>query len=113
MSINLVQFQQGLSMSEFMQRYGTEAQAYRALYRARWPQGFRCPACAGRARSRFRRGGQVYYQCRACRQQTTLTSGTATKLPLRSAINDVRWALQHAGRAPGVVLPTVIRLRFI
>jgi len=87
MSINLVQFQQGLSMSEFMQRYGTEAQAYRALYRARWPQGFRCPACAGRARSRFRRGGQVYYQCRACRQQTTLTSGTlleATKLPLRT-----------------------------
>ncbi len=87
MSINLVQFQQGLSMPEFMQQYGTEAKCYRALYRARWPQGFRCPACAGRARSRFRRGGQVYHQCRACRHQTTLLSGTlfeATKLPLRT-----------------------------
>jgi transposase-like protein len=70
-----------------MQQYGTEAKAYRALYRARWPHGFRCPACDDRRRSRFRRGRQVYYQCRACRHQTTLLSGTifeATKLPLRT-----------------------------
>ena len=35
-------------MVEFMQQYGTEAKAYRALYlhEARWPHGFRCPACA-------------------------------------------------------------------
>ena len=87
MSINLIQFQQGLSMMEFMQQYGTEAKAYRALYRARWPHGFRCPACDDRRRLRFRRGRQVYYQCRACRHQTTLLSGTifeATKLPLRT-----------------------------
>ena len=87
MSINLVQFQQGLSMVEFMQQYGTEAKAYRALYRARWPHGFRCPVCDDRRRSRFRRGRQVYYQCRSCRHQTTLLSGTifeATKLPLRT-----------------------------
>ena len=45
MAINPVQFQKGLSMVEFMAEYGTEAKCYRALYRARWPQGFRCPAC--------------------------------------------------------------------
>lgn len=87
MAINPVQFQQGLSMVEFIAQYGTEAKCYRALYRARWPQGFRCPACAHRARSRFRREGRVYYQCRACRHQTTLISGTlfeGTKLPLRT-----------------------------
>jgi len=85
MSINLVQFQPGLSMAEFIQRYGTEAKCYRALYRWRWPKGFRCPACGERRRSRFRRGAQVYYQCRACRHQTTLTAGTllaGSKLPL-------------------------------
>ncbi len=71
MGINLVQFQPGLSLSEFMDRYGTEAKCYRALYRWRWPKGFRCPQCGGRARSRFRRDDQVYYQCRACRHQTT------------------------------------------
>lgn len=87
MSINSVQFQPGLSMNEFILRYGTEAKCYRALYRWRWPKGFRCRACGERRRSRFRRGAQVYYQCRACRHQSTLTSGTlfaGSKLPLRT-----------------------------
>ncbi len=85
MAMNQVQFQPGLSMAKFLERYGTEAKCYRALYTARWPLGFRCPCCNGRARSRFRREGRVYYQCRACRHQTTLTSGTlfeASKVPL-------------------------------
>jgi hypothetical protein len=85
MAINPVQFQKGLSMVEFAAQYGTEAKCYRALYRARWPNGFRCPSCQNRSRSRFRRGRQIYYQCCACRHQTTLVSGTlfeATKLPL-------------------------------
>ena len=87
MSINAVQFQSGLSMSEFIDRYGTEAKCYRALYKWRWPEGFRCPKCDVRARSRFRRGAAVYYQCSGCRHQTTLTAGTlfaSTKLPLRT-----------------------------
>jgi transposase-like protein len=85
MAINQVQFQQGLSMAQFMAQYGTEAKCRRALFRSRWPKGYRCPACAGRLSSRFRRERQSYYQCRACRYQTTLLSGTlfeATKLPL-------------------------------
>ena len=41
MAMNRVQFQQGLSMAEFFERYGTEAKCYRSLYRARWPQGYR------------------------------------------------------------------------
>lgn len=85
MAMNRVQFQAGLSMAEFIRCYGTEAKCYRALYRMRWPNGFRCPCCGSRPRSRFRREGRVYYQCRACRHQTTLTSGTifaASKLPL-------------------------------
>lgn len=87
MSINAVQFQPGLSLPEFVKRYGTEAKCYRALYRWRWPQGFRCPACDGRARSRFKRATTDYFQCRACRHQTTLIAGTlfeGTKLPLRT-----------------------------
>ncbi|EQD38838.1 IS1595 transposase, partial [mine drainage metagenome] len=67
---NFVQFQQELPMLEFMQQYGTEAKAYRALCQVRWLQGFRC---GDRRRSRLRRGRQVYYQqCRSCRHQTTL-----------------------------------------
>lgn len=85
MSINAIQLQPGLSMVQFLQQYGTEAKCYRVLYKTRWPQGFRCPCCQNRSRSRFRRDGRIYYQCRACRHQTTLVSGTLfqnTKLPL-------------------------------
>lgn len=85
MAMNWVQFQEGLSMGEFMAGYGTEAKCRRALYHARWPKGFRCPACEHRGRSTFRRQGQIYYQCRSCGHQTTLVSGTlmqSTKLPL-------------------------------
>ena len=87
MAMNLIQFQPGLSMVAFVEQYGTEAKCRRALYRARWPQGFRCPACSDRRRSTFRRDRQTYYQCRACQHQTTLIAGTllaATKLPLRT-----------------------------
>ena len=48
MSRNGVQFQKGLSMTEFVGRYGTEAQCRDALVAMRWPDGFVCPNCAGR-----------------------------------------------------------------
>lgn len=85
MPMNAVQFQPGLSLPEFLVQYGTEAKCRRALFRTRWPKGYRCPKCACRTHSRFDRGSQTYYQCRQCRHQATLVSGTlfeATKLPL-------------------------------
>lgn len=85
MRMNRIQFQSGLSMPEFFERYGTEAQCRAALQTARWPYGFVCPKCGGVARSRFVRGGLPYWQCGACPHQTSLISGTifeATKLPL-------------------------------
>lgn len=76
MAINLVQFQKGLSLSEFMQQYGTDAQCEAALIQARWPAGFHCPECGCVHASEFRRNGLIYWQCRSCRRQTSLTSGT-------------------------------------
>lgn len=54
-------------------------------YRERWPKRFRCPKCDNRPRSKFCRSGRMYYQCRTCRHQTTLNSGTVfegSELPL-------------------------------
>ena len=85
MSINQVQFQRGLSMAEFMERYGTEEKCHAALVASRWPRGFRCPACRDERHSTFVREGRSYWQCYRCRHQTTVTAGTifdATKLPL-------------------------------
>ena len=85
MKMNRVQFQPGLSMAEFMDRYSSDEQCEAALIASRWPSGFACPACGGGHRSTFRRQGRLYFQCTACRHQCSLTSGTifeATKLRL-------------------------------
>ena len=85
MAMNRVQFQPGLSMPEFLQRYGTEAQCQAALEAARWPNGFACPTCGGAARTKFVRGGLRYWQCSGCARQCSLISGTifeSTKLAL-------------------------------
>ncbi len=39
MPMNRIQFQAGLSMKEFQQQYGTEAQCKAALVASRWPMG--------------------------------------------------------------------------
>ena len=86
MAMNRVQFQAGLSMAEFLNRYGSEAQCEAALVASRWPQGFACPACGSGAHGTFVRGGRRYWQCAACRHQCSAISGTvfeSTKLPLR------------------------------
>jgi len=90
MAMNRVQFQAGLSMAEFLNRYGSEDQCEAALVASRWPQGFACPDCGAGAHSTFVRGGRRYWQCAACRHQCSAISGTifeSTKLALR------RWFL--------------------
>ena len=85
MSINQVQFQKGLSIADFMARYGTQEKCHAALVASRWPTGFVCPHCANTRHCTFERKGLQYWQCSACREQTTVTCGTilqATKLPL-------------------------------
>ncbi len=85
MPMNRVQFQPGLSLAEFLARYGSEAACEQALAQARWPDGFVCARCGARRAHAFWRFGQAYWQCRACRAQTSLRAGTlfaASKLPL-------------------------------
>lgn len=77
-----IQFQKGLSLREFMARYGTEEQCIEAICKARWPHGFVCPECGSTRHCRLSRG---LFQCQDCRKQTSPTAGTifqSTKLPL-------------------------------
>jgi hypothetical protein len=48
MARNAVQFQRGLSLTEFQKRYGTEDQCHAGLVKMRWPDRFVCPHCGGR-----------------------------------------------------------------
>ena len=85
MAINEIQFQKGLSLMQFMNEYGTETQCEAALAKARWQHGFECPRCAHALAYEFRRGGNRYWQCKACNHQTSLRAGTVMehgRLPL-------------------------------
>lgn len=85
MAMNRIQFQQGLSMPEFLNDYGTESQCEQALEAVRWPEGFHCPRCEGTAHYVLRDGTRKVFQCIACRHQASLIAGTVfqgTKLPL-------------------------------
>ena len=85
MSSHQIQFQPGMSIPEFLTHFGTEAQCAEAIRRSRWPDGFRCPRCAGAQHYVVGHGARKLFQCGACRHQTSLTAGTLmehTKLPL-------------------------------
>lgn len=122
MTMNPVQLQQGLPMAQFIQKYGTEAKYYRALYRSRWSHGFRCPRRSQRLRSRFRRADRVHYQHRACRPQTTLTGGSVfedSRLSLTAwflathllAANKVNLSVLELERDLGVCYGTTCKLK--
>jgi transposase-like protein len=83
MARNKVQFQKGISLPEFLKKYGSEDQCFDALFAWRWPTGFECPKC-GHTKS-CEVGSRKLQQCNGCHRQTSLTAGTifqATKLPL-------------------------------
>jgi len=83
MSKNKVQFQAGYSLIELFQNYGTEEQCTQALFKWRWPMGFKCSEC-GCDKYCFLKTRRLY-QCHKCHHQTSIISGTIfeqTKLPL-------------------------------
>ena len=81
---NKVQFQKGLSLSQFLSQYGTERQCREALFRLRWRNGFSCPFCDHTDYCFITT--RNLFQCNQCHHQTSLISGTlfaSTKLPLK------------------------------
>jgi len=83
MAKNKVQFQKGLSLSDFLSRYGSEEQCFNAFVQWRWPGGFVCPACGHTGYCQLTT--RKLFQCDHCRSQTSITAQTifaATKLPL-------------------------------
>lgn len=122
MAMNPLQFQPGMSLSELFDEYGTEQQCQQALVKARWPHGFQCPHCGGTDASPFYVEHIKYWQCRACRHQTSLRSGTifhGTKLPLRKWFQAMFLLSQSKNnisalelkRQLGVSYPTAWRLK--
>lgn len=83
MSKYTVQFQQGMSLQQFLSEFGSEDQCHQAVFRIRWPEGFRCPSCGHHSHCQLKT--RAVLECHGCQHQTSLTAGTVmahTKLPL-------------------------------
>jgi transposase-like protein len=58
----------------FNARFGTDAQCRDYLFKARWPDGFRCDSCGHNDAYALRT--KIVYECVACRKQHSLLAGT-------------------------------------
>lgn len=83
MAKNKIQFQEGYSLFEFFEQYGTDEQCREVLFHWKFPNGFVCPECASKSFCSL--NTRPLYQCNHCHHQTSVTSGTifdSTKVPL-------------------------------
>ena len=83
MARNSIQFQKGLSLPKFLEKYGSEAGCREALFDLRWPEGFRGPDCGNTTCCKLK--SRSVFQCHRCHHQASLTARTLfekTKLPL-------------------------------
>jgi hypothetical protein len=60
---------------EFAARFGTEQRCIERLAELRWPDGFVCSGCGGRAAWRLKARPRVY-ECGTCHRQESVTAGT-------------------------------------
>ena len=61
-------------MPSFLARFGTDEQCREYLFKARWPDGFRCSACGHD--DAYALKTKIVYECVACRKQHSLLAGT-------------------------------------
>ncbi len=71
-----IQFQNGLSLLEFFENFGTQKQCETHLYKKKWPNGFTCKKCGSKEFSSFTKGKHKVFECSHCHAQTSLIVGT-------------------------------------
>jgi transposase-like protein len=120
MAKNQIQFQKGLSLSNFLSKYDDEIKCYQTLFAFRWPHGFICPRCGYNGYCQI--ASRKVLQCNFCHKQTSLTAGTifaATKLPLTVWFLAIYLITQskdgisslNLGRTLGVSANTALRIK--
>jgi ribosomal protein L37AE/L43A len=83
---NQIQFQKGMSLSSFIEQYGTEEKCNQAFENARWGRSYTCPKCGAEEHTVFYRNGKKIWQCQYHKHQITVRSGTlfhASRVPLQ------------------------------
>lgn len=82
----MVQAESAESYNAFCLSSSNEQLCIRMLHESRWPEGFRCPHCDHQNACLITTRRIPLYQCKSCRIQTSLTSGTileGSRTPIR------------------------------
>lgn len=65
-----------MSIEQFKRHFNHEETCLLALYKAKWPNGYRCPRCSFTRCYTIRRRRLPIYECSSCGHQTSLTVNT-------------------------------------
>ena len=98
------------TLTDLEPRFSTDAACEQYLAGLRWPDGFRCPGCAGTQAWRTARGRWL---CRACARHTSVTAGTIfadSNLPLRLWVRAIWQVVTQKDGASAMGLPRVLGL---
>ncbi len=113
MAINKVQFQEGYSLFELFENYGTEEQCRQALFHWKFPDGFVCPECGSKQHCELKK--RKLYQCNTCHHQTSVTAGTifdSTKLPLNKWFLAIHFMTQMKTTISALVLKRQLKVSY-
>lgn len=98
------------TLTEFEARFRTEQGCRDYLLSLRWPEGFRCPRCAGRSAWTTKRNLLL---CSSCRYQVSLTAGTIfqdTRRPLTLWFRAMWWVTTQKNGASALGLQRILGL---
>ncbi|WP_350340519.1 transposase [Paenibacillus hexagrammi] len=76
-----------MTLEQFQHQFSSEAICADALFRLKWPDGFRCPRCENSSFYVVKTRRIPLYECQKCRHQTTVTSGTIMEGAERNCAN--------------------------
>ncbi len=98
------------TLDELEMRFSSEEECRDYLFALRWPEGFVCPRCQGRAAWPI---AAVRYECVGCGYQASVTAGTIfqdTHKPLTTWFRAIWWVTAQKNGASALGLQRVLGL---
>ena len=99
---------------DFQDRYASEAACIQALAQRRWPEGYLCARCGGRAGYQLKSRPRVF-ECAGCGQQHSVTAGTVfhrTRTSLRKWFLAAWWMGRDKRGVSALFLSRELDLRY-
>jgi transposase-like protein len=81
---------ENISLFDFQQKFKTEEDCKKRLFKMRWPNGYICPRCGHNQRYALPKRG--LYQCKSCKYQASVTAGTVMHRT-RTSLRKWFWAI--------------------